>query len=171
MRSVLDAHQGPLVRYAAHLTGDLDLARDVVQDTFLRLWKQKREKVEGHLPQWLFTVCRNRALDVLRKEKRMNRITATGDLEAASGAPGPAQLLERKENVSRVLLALQNLPPREQEVLRLKFQNGLSYREIASTVGISVSNVGYLIHTAVKKVRAELERHSKPAAATSRNVR
>ena len=171
MRSVLDSYQGPLVRYAAHLTGDLDLARDVVQDTFLRLWKQKRRKVEGHLAQWLFTVCRNRALDLLRKENRMNRMTETGDLEPASTAPGPAQLLERRETLSRVLLALESLPPREQEVLRLKFQNGLSYREIASTVGISVSNVGYLIHTAVRKVRAELERHSDSAAATSRRVR
>ena len=174
MRSVLDAYQGPLVRYAAHLTGDLDLARDVVQDTFLRLWKQKKQRVEGHLAQWLFTVCRNRARDVLRKENRMNRMnrmTGTGNLEPASTAPGPATLLERRETLSRVLLALECLSPREQEVLRLKFQNGLSYREIAATVGISVSNVGYLIHTAVKKVRAELERHSEPAAAASRTIR
>ena len=171
MRSVLDAYQGPLVRYAAHLTGDPDLARDVVQDTFLRLWKQNKQRVEGHLAQWLFTVCRNRALDVLRKEKRMSRLTGTGNLEPASTAPGPATLLERQETLNRVLLALESLPPREQEVLRLKFQNGLSYREIAATVGISVSNVGYLIHTAVKKVRAELERHSEPAAAASRTVR
>ena len=171
MRSVLDAYQGPLVRYAAHLTGDLDLARDVVQDTFLRLWKQKKQRVEGHLAQWLFTVCRNRARDVLRKEKKMNRMTGTGNLEPASTAPGPATLLERRETMSRVLLALECLSPREQEVLRLKFQNGLSYREIAATVGISVSNVGYLIHTAVKKVRAELESHSEPAAAASRTIR
>ena len=171
MRSVLDAYQGPLVRYAAHLTGDLDLARDVVQDTFLRLWKQKKQRVEGHLAQWLFTVCRNRALDMLRKEKRMKRMTGTGNLEPASTAPGPATLLERRETMSRVLLALECLSPREQEVLRLKFQNGLSYREIAATVGISVSNVGYLIHTAVKKVRAELESHSEPAAAASRTIR
>ena len=99
-------------------------------------------------------------------------MTETGNLEPASTAPGPAQLLERRETLSRVLLALESLPPREQEVLRLKFQNGLSYREIASTVGISVSNVGYLIHTALKKVRAELERHSDAGRyATSRRVR
>lgn len=171
MRSVLDDYQAPLVRYAAHITGDLELARDVVQDTFLRLWKQKKQRVEGHLAQWLFTVCRNRALDVLRKEKRMKTMTGTLNLEPASSAPGPAQLLERRETMNHVLLALESLPPREQEVLRLKFQNGLSYREIAATVGISVGNVGYLIHTAVKKVRAELERRSQPAAAASRKFR
>ena len=55
--------------------------------------------------------------------------------------------------------------------MRLKFQNGLSYREIAATVGISVSNVGYLIHIAVKKVRAELEQHSEPAVTASRKDR
>jgi len=50
---------------------DLDRSRDVVQDTFIRLYKQDVEKVKGGLKSWLFTVCRNRALDVLRKEKRM----------------------------------------------------------------------------------------------------
>lgn len=171
MRSVIDDYQAPLVRYAAHITGDLDLARDVVQDTFLRLWKQKKKRVEGHLAQWLFRVCRNRALDVLRKEQRTKRMTGTLNSEPASSAPGPAQLLERRETLNRVLLALDSLSPREQEVLRLKFQNGLSYREIAATVGISVGNVGYLIHNGVKKVRAALAENTEPAGAASRTLR
>ena len=171
MRSVIDDYQAPLVRYAAHITGDLELARDVVQDTFLRLWKQKKERVEGHLAQWLFRVCRNRALDVVRKEQRTKRMAGTLKSEPASAAPGPAQLLERRETMNRVLLALETLPPREQEVLRLKFQNGLSYREIAATVGISVSNVGYLIHNGVKKVRVALAKDTEPAASASRTVR
>ena len=51
---------------------------------------------------------------------------------------------------------LERLPHNQQEVIRLKFQQGLSYKEIAAITELSASNVGYLIHTAVKKLRAEL---------------
>jgi RNA polymerase sigma-70 factor (ECF subfamily) len=61
-------HQAPLTRYATRLLGgDADRARDVVQDTFVRLMGQPPEVVNGHTFEWLFTVCRHRALDVLRK--------------------------------------------------------------------------------------------------------
>ena len=72
IRSALAQYEGALTRYATHLTGDVERARDVVQDTFLRLCSQKPSRVRDHLAQWLFTVCRNRALDVLRKDNRMS---------------------------------------------------------------------------------------------------
>ncbi|MCZ6484439.1 MAG: sigma factor [Acidobacteria bacterium] len=53
IRSALARYEGPLTRYAAHLTGDIERARDVVQDTFLRLCSQKRSWVDDHLAQWL----------------------------------------------------------------------------------------------------------------------
>src|SRR5438067_1016855 len=65
--------QAPLTRYAARLLGDPDRARDVVQDTFVRLMAQPSGAIDGHAVEWLFTVCRHRALDVLRKENRMRR--------------------------------------------------------------------------------------------------
>src|SRR4051812_7640215 len=65
--------QAPLTRYATRLLGDVERARDVVQDTFVRLMAQSPGAVDGHAVEWLFTVCRHRALDVLRKESRMRR--------------------------------------------------------------------------------------------------
>src|SRR3954464_9440300 len=64
---------GPLTRYATRLIGDADRARDIVQDTFVKLMAQPRESINGHAVEWLFTVCRHRALDVMRKEGRMRR--------------------------------------------------------------------------------------------------
>eukprot|EP01035_Chromulina_nebulosa_P002687 gene2687-3654_t len=61
-------HAAPLTRYAARLLGDADRARDVVQDTFVKFMAQPVAAVDGHVVEWLFTVCRHRALDVLRKE-------------------------------------------------------------------------------------------------------
>ena len=66
--------EGPLTLYAARLLRDAETARDVVQETFLKLCASDRNSIDGHLAEWLFTVCRNRALDVLRKEHRMTQL-------------------------------------------------------------------------------------------------
>ena len=160
IQSALARYQGTLVRYAAHITGDFEKARDVVQDTFIRLCKQKPSQIEGHLAQWLFTVCRNRALDVQRKESRMEPLTETQSNSRASSEPGALRLLEQEEATSRVMQLLEKLPPNQQEVIRLKFQNDMSYREISQVTELSVSNVGFLIHTGLKTIRQKLSAQS-----------
>lgn len=150
-------HQAPLVRYAMRLVhGDEERARDIVQDTFLRLLRQPPERVNGHVVEWLYTVCRNRALDVLRKEGRV-RTFAEGEVERVrTEDPRPGRELEATERRDAVLALIDRLPPNQQEVIRLKFQNGFSYKEISRITALSVSNVGFLIHTAVKKLRQEM---------------
>lgn len=156
---ILDALQrfeGPLVRYAANILGDVDQARDVVQDAFLRLWTADREQVQACLPAWLYTVCRNRALDMMRKERRMVPLDNI-EVDACSTALSPARAqAETNERRERVADALSVLPYHQREVIRLKFQDALSYKEISQITGLSVSNVGYLIHVGVKTIRARL---------------
>jgi len=153
MRSVLAQHEGPLLRYATRITGDLERARDVVQDTFLRLCREQPERLNSHLTEWLFTVCRNRALDVVRKEARTRPLTDI-DLSSRPGAdPSPAHSAERHEVADDILRAIDELPVNQQEVIRLKFQDDLSYREISRITKLSVSNVGFLIHTGIKTLR------------------
>lgn len=167
IRQVLDRYERSLVAYAARITGELDLARDVVQETFLRLCRERRPHVENHVAEWLFTVCRNRALDVRRKE---NRMTPLADVEmdtCESREAGPAEIIENEEATSDVLRLLATLPGNQQEVLRLKFQHGLSYRDIAGVTKLTVTNVGYLIHTGLKTLRKQLtstQNHNAPAA-------
>lgn len=145
----------PLTRYAARLLGDADRARDVVQDTFVRLMAQPPGAVNGHAVEWLFTVCRHRALDVLRKEGRMKRFAEGQAERVTSGEPRPGRKLETEETRAAVLELIEQLPPNQQEVVRLKFQNGFSYKEISRITALSVTNVGFLIHTAVHRLRAE----------------
>lgn len=156
VRTAVDQFERPLTVYAARLLGDADRARDIVQDAFLRLCEQPREKVEPHLAEWLFTVCRNRALDVLRKEGRMTQLSDARQRDCPDPVAAPAELLERREEASRVLHMLETLPPSQREVIRLKFQNGFSYKEISRISGHSVSNVGFLIHTGLKTIRTQL---------------
>ncbi|MFT3783969.1 MAG: sigma-70 family RNA polymerase sigma factor [Nibricoccus sp.] len=148
-------YQSPLVRYATRLVGDPDRARDVVQDTFIKLMSQPPAVVDGHVAEWLFTVCRHRALDVLRKEGRMKRFEE-GEMERVStGDQRPTQAMEAEETHDALLRLIDRLPPSQQEVLRLKFQSGFSYKEISRITAHSVSHVGVLIHNAVTRLRAE----------------
>ena len=63
---------------------------------------------------------------------------------------------EQQDTTDRVLEFVDKLTENQREVVRLKFQHGLSYKEIAAVTELSASNVGYLIHTAIKKLRVEL---------------
>lgn len=153
---VLERLESPLTRYARSFTRDTERARDVVQDTFLRLLRQERADLEGHLTEWLFTVCRNRALDVCRKEGRMTTTDETGFVGLVADEPEPGAALERRETTGRVLELLERLPEKQREVIRLKFANGLSYKEISRITSHSVSYVGVLIHTGMKTLRSSV---------------
>jgi RNA polymerase sigma-70 factor (ECF subfamily) len=145
-----------LFRYARRILGDPERARDVVQDTFLRLLQT--EKVERGRPveDWLFTVCRNRALDERRRDQRARRV-AGPDTGAQQGAgPSAVAAVERRSDLDHVRAALRALPPRQREVLRLRFDNGWSYKQIGAETGLTASHVGYLLHVAIKTLRDEL---------------
>ena len=154
---LLVRYEGPLLRYAQRLIGCQDRARDVVQETFLRLCKQPEVARESHVAEWLFTVCRNYALDVIRKEQRMIP-AASGELtDTQAPAPTPVAQAEHNETADRVLALVKGLPENQQQVLMLKFQGSLSYREIARVTGFTVSNVGYLIHQGLTTLRRQLK--------------
>ncbi|MFC1672031.1 RNA polymerase sigma factor [Planctomycetota bacterium] len=156
VQTAVEEFEKSLVSYAAHIVGDHERARDVVQETFLRLCKEDTSSVEDHLAPWLFTVCRNLALDVARKEARMKPMTDTrAEMSTGDGSP-PSAVLETKESINKVLEVVESLPVKQQEALRLKFQQGLRYRQIADVMETSVSNVGVLIHTGINTVRGKL---------------
>ena len=158
VRATVEQYAGRLTRYALMLTGDPERAKDVVQDTFAKLCAANREAVNAHVAQWLFTVCRNQAMDLRREEKRMKPVSDENKEALMSTSDSPATQLEQRELTGGILEALAQLPRAQQEVVRLKFQAGLSYREISEVTSLSVSHVGVLIHTAIKTLRNRLER-------------
>lgn len=154
IREALATYEGPLLRYAARLSqGDLERARDAVQDTFIRLCDQEREKVAGYLAPWLYRVCRNRVLELRRKEDRMGPLDDRMLAVNAADGPDPAARVQQRDSLAAAMSLLDGLPPNQQEVVRLKFQSELSYKEISSVTGLTVSNVGFLLHTALRRLR------------------
>jgi RNA polymerase sigma-70 factor (ECF subfamily) len=150
----------PLLQYATRILGDRDRARDVVQETFVELQRAPRRQLDHAPAKWLFTVCRNRALNICRKERRMTYLDEKILEQEPGHEPSPNERIEREEAKSFLLRIVATLPPRQQEVLQLKFQNDLSYQEISEITKLSVSHVGVLLHTALKTLRA---RHAQTA--------
>ncbi len=189
IRGLLDRYERPLVRYAQSIVGDLESARDVVQDTFIRYVRKTSEQGVSedetamqtaqanndeaeapttaplhssldpsdarHVEAWLFTVTRNRALDHVRKYSRI--IAMPMPEERPSDAPSPDEELATRDSADSLLKLLDVLTPNQREVVRLKFQNDLSYKEIADITGLTVTNVGFLLHIGLKKLRTLLE--------------
>ncbi len=172
LRSALEEFEVPLTRYAVSILGDLERARDAVQDTFIRLHRQDPEAVRAKVKSWLFTVCRNRCLDILKKEKRMIAIDEQQIAALPEERDDPARALRRAEDRARVdarvrdlMQRIEQLPPRQREVMRLKFQGDLSYKEIGEALGITTSNVGFTIHSAMKRLRSMMVPQAESAAA------
>jgi RNA polymerase sigma-70 factor (ECF subfamily) len=154
INATLQRYERPLLRYVIRITNDLDVARDVVQDTFLKLVKADKAKVETNLAAWLYTVARNRALDIRKREIRMGQFETTDSVPARDA--GPHVGAETNEMLSRVLEALDSLSDDHREAFRLKFQDQLTYREISQIMGKSLGTISKLITTALCRVRDHL---------------
>jgi len=149
----LAEYESPLVGYAYGFVHDVERARDIVQDTFIRLCQQDVAKVKDGLKTWLFTVCRNRALDVLRKESRVSALDESTYNELPGADRAPDEALDQAERLAVTLRYLARLPENQQTVILMKFRDGCSYQEICESTGLSNGNVGFLIHTGLKRLR------------------
>src|SRR6266480_2732557 len=160
MRLLLRRFEIPLLQFATRLTGDRERARDVVQETFVKF--QNNGAFQNPEPAtWLFTVCRNGALNICRKERRMQYLDEKLIEAREAEQPMPFERLEQKEAAGFLLKIVATLPPRQQEVLQLKFQDDLSYHQIAEITKTTANNVGVLIHTALKTLRQRYAQASK----------
>lgn len=154
------AHAPALVDYASRLLHDRERARDVVQETFIRLCRQPPASVDGRLAEWLFTVTRNIALDTLRKERKM--IAFDPGLEPEKVKNNNTGSIESNEGFVRLIAAL---PAEQREILSLKFKYDLSYREIRQITGHSESNIGFLVFQAMKTLRGRFREASEACPA------
>jgi RNA polymerase sigma factor (sigma-70 family) len=100
-------------------------------------------------------VCRNRALDVIKKEGRMGRLEeAHATVDRAARSPGERAALNEAHGI--IIEVLETLSDEQREAFRLKFQDQLTYREISQVLGVSLGSVSKLISTALGAIRDRL---------------
>ena len=154
VRGLFVQYEGRLLRYVMKFTNH-EKASEIVQESFLKLMKMEDpEKISGRELAWLFRVCRNSALDRLKKEKPMSLLKPGQDIPFESDSA--EQRLDRQQKQSQVTEVLKKLNATQKEVVRLKFQEELSYKEISEITGHSVNHVGVILHESIKVLRENM---------------
>ena len=157
------ALESPLLAYAMRLVGGLEVAEDIVQEAFMRLHTQFDDVREPK--KWLYRTVHNLALNQRRDAGKIVALNLKGEdgdaagIDATDPQPLPDEQIARLEGIGLVRLSLETLDKRSRELVRLKFNEGLSYKEIAGKTGLTVSHVGYLLHHAIKAVADELAKN------------
>jgi RNA polymerase sigma-70 factor (ECF subfamily) len=161
--AALDRYEAPLVRYAVSIVGDGDSAREAVQHAFLQLCEQSPEgkdsainaELRGREAAWLFRVCRNKALDLVRLRRRHSS-DGEADLATIAGRePDPAETIERQDLCGELGRMLADLPCSQREAIHL-WCAGFSYREIAKITALSEGNVRVLVHRGIARLKERM---------------
>jgi RNA polymerase sigma-70 factor (ECF subfamily) len=152
------ALESPLLSYALRLVGELSVAEDMVQEAFMKLHAQFEKIREPR--RWLYRTVHNQALNHRRRTDKIVPLNPRENAPAATDAtdpqPLPDEQIARWEGIGLVRLSLETLDERSRELIRLKFNEGLSYKEISTRTGLKVGHVGYLLHHALKSISDEL---------------
>jgi RNA polymerase sigma factor (sigma-70 family) len=154
--AALDDYEVRLMRYAARLVGDEDLARDCVQHAFVKLCDGKLNVPDTSPAAWLFRVCRNRALDHLRRSGRERSLESPPSndeaIQPASHSGDPAELADARELSTCLRQLVERLPPPQCEAIGL-WSEGFVYKQIGEITGHSEGHVRVLVHRGLKSLR------------------
>jgi RNA polymerase sigma-70 factor, ECF subfamily len=136
-----------LFRFIHRLTGDVDAAEDVAQESFVRLLS--RPMPEEDAKRWLFRVATNLVRDRVRATNTRQRLTTKVPGISSMGPPQDERV-EREETIVAVRSALDSLTERDRKLLLMR-EEGFRYEEIAESVGVSATSVGTLLARATKR--------------------
>jgi RNA polymerase sigma-70 factor, ECF subfamily len=155
LRALYDEHSGRAMAIAMRILRNEPEAEDVVQETFLEVWRRAEQFDEqrGGVPAWVVTIARSRAIDRLRSSGTTSRA-----LEAASGAlvpppeTLPSEVVEQRRDEVRVAAALEQLPPEQRQAITLAYFEGLSQSEIAAKTDTPLGTVKMRVKLAMGKL-------------------
>ena len=163
IEELFTALESPLLSYSLRLAGDSGVAEDIVQEAFMKLQAQFNEVREPR--RWLYRTVHNLALNHRRQAGKIVPLNLPGEdgapynNDTADPQPLPDEQIARWEGIGLVRLSLESLDDRSRELIRLKFNEDLSYKEISACTGLTVGHVGYLLHHALKAVADELAKN------------
>ena len=143
-----------LVRYAARQLGDVELARDVVQEAFIQVWERRRSwRPRGSARAYLYRIVRHLVIDEKRKQGVRRRWAEGLKLLDAPRPATPAEEFDAKVLADAFEAAVASLPDRRREVFELVFQRGLTHAEAAAVMELSAQTVANQMSAALRSVR------------------
>lgn len=153
-------YERQLLGYVSRLTGASAFTEDIVQETFIKLSQRWRGDWQPgpQISAWLYKVAHNVAIDTLRRESRRGEVNRShAELQDKSELPTTGQgAVEGMFDRQCVRDAFDGLSSRERNLVVLKVYEEKTYKEIAAITGLSVSNVGYILHIAMRKLAKRL---------------
>src|SRR5262247_2685207 len=161
-RALVERHSRSVFRLAFRMTGNEQDAEDVVQESFLRAYRQLgRFESRANFGTWLYRIVANCSVDLMRAKQSRHDMTRSESLEdsvelPAHDAPGPERLAQSAEIQARVREALGGLSPLERAAFTLRHHEGRSIDEISRTLGLGTSAAKHSVFRAVKKLRVAL---------------
>jgi len=164
-RVLVERHSRAVFRLAWRMTGNEPDAEDMVQETFLKAWKQIG-KFDGRasFATWLYRICANCSLDHIRAAKRKQDLLPAGDDEAAdpfaqlaAATPSPERLALSSEITARLLPALNELSEMERVAFVMRHYEGVGIEEISVALGVQPGAAKHSVFRAVQKLRRALE--------------
>ena len=162
-RSLVERHSRSVFHLAYRMTGNEQDAEDVVQESFLRAYKQLgRFESRANFGTWLYRIVANCAVDMIRGRQSRQKQTWPQPFEQsmsarASDLPGPERLAESSEVERRVAAALDALSPLERAAFALRHYEGRTTGEISRALGVGTSAAKQAVFRAVRKLRVELQ--------------
>jgi RNA polymerase sigma-70 factor (ECF subfamily) len=163
-RALVETHSRSAFRLAFRMTGNEQDAEDVVQESFLRAYRQLgRFESRANFGTWLYRIVSNCSVDLMRSKQarhdqvRGDSLDQEGAMELpAADQPGPERIAESADIDRRVQHALQELSPLERAAFTLRHYEGRSIDEISATLGLGTSAAKHSVFRAVKKLRIAL---------------
>jgi RNA polymerase sigma-70 factor, ECF subfamily len=152
------AHKDRLYGYAAYLLDDLEEAKDVTQEALVRLWQHRTEMIESRsIRAWLLQTTHRLCIDRLRA-RGLRTLVDPESLDAlpSAGARAPDDAAADRELGGAITWALQELSPRDRSVLLMREVHGLSYAEMAKSLGMPLGTLKAFLHRAREKLRRRL---------------
>jgi RNA polymerase sigma-70 factor (ECF subfamily) len=163
---LVEAHQQRLLRLCERLLGDLEEARDAVQEVFLKAFRKAGDfRPQGQVYTWLYRIAVNHCLNRLRR-RRLVRFTRLGapaepgeaeppELDPADGAASPEEALAARRRWAATRRAIERLPANQRAVLVLVRFEGLSSREAAEALGITEGAVESRLFRAMRRLETQ----------------
>lgn len=143
--------------YCVHFVKDKEIAEDITQDIFLTIWEKKEElRVETSFSAFLYTIAKNRIYDIFRSLSTQSILYEKLMEQAIDYVDDVEKSLEEKNIQELIARALEELSPRQREIFELSRSKGLSHKEIAEQLGLSVFTVQDHIKNALQKIRTYL---------------